>query len=197
MAMDARQLVKGRVAEALVEAVLLDSEYRVVRAGRESQVQATFESVDSGHSADFVVWRRVESTRSGRALHDVVVMEVKYRGQLEKWLPDICERLVRQRGGRRSELHVVLVTDRPDAGRSCFQFLRLGDYVPGQPPPTRDLHEADLGIDRATIEKYEPFVRALFEAVRNVDRKPGGKLPAREPLVTGGAGDAARLRSTA
>ena len=197
MAMDARQLVKGRLAEALVEAVLLDSEYRVVRAGRESQVQATFESVDSGHSADFVVWRRVESTRSGRALHDVVVMEVKYRGQLEKWLPHICERLVRQRGGRRSELHIVLVTDRPDAGRSCFQFLRLGDYVPGQPPPTRDLHEADLGIDRATIEKYEPLVRALFEAVRNVDRKPGGKLPAREPLVTGGADGAPRLRSTA
>jgi hypothetical protein len=72
----------------------------------------------------------------------------------------------------------------------CGQGERIAQerrHVPGQPPPTRDLHEANLGIHRVTIEKYEPLVRALFEAVRNVDRKPGGKLPAREPLVTGGA----------
>jgi len=110
-------------------------------------------------------------------------MEVKYRGELERWLPHICEKLIRERGERRSELHVVLVTDRPDPGRSCFQLLRLGTYVPGEPPVTLDLHEADLGIHRATVEKYEPFVRAMFEAMRHLERKPEVKLPGRVSLV--------------
>jgi hypothetical protein len=183
MTMDTRQLVKGRIAEALVEAVLLDSDYRIVRAGRESQVQATLECADRGRSADFVIWRRVGATSSGRPLHDVVVMEVKYRGELETWLRHICETLIRDRGQRRSELHVVLVTDRPDPGRSCFQLLRLGAYVPGERPVTLDLHEADLGIHRATVDKYEPFVRAMFEAVRSMERKPAAKLSGRGPLV--------------
>jgi hypothetical protein len=187
MAMDARQLVKGRVAEALVEAVLLESGYQVMRAGRESQVQATLEPGDSGYSADFVVWRLVKSDKGRRPLHDVLVMEVKYRGQLEKWLPTICEKLMRQREGRRSDLHVVLVTDWPDVGRSCFQFLRLGDYVPGRLPPTQDLHDADLGIDRGTIEKYEPLVEKMFEAVRNADRRPEAKSPGRVPPAADGA----------
>lgn len=186
--MDWRQLVKGRMAEALVEAVLLESDYRVVRAGRESQVQATFGAVGDGHSADFVVWRQLEALSGGRPLHDVVVLEVKYRDQLERWLPHICEKLVRQRRERRSNLHIVLVTDRPGDGRSCFQLLRLADYTPGEPPVTQDLHEADLGIHAATIQKYEPYVQRMFAAVRDPDRKPEGKLPSRTGLASAAGG---------
>src|SRR5262245_24387805 len=139
--MDWQQLVKGRMAEALVEAVFLESDYRVVRAGRESQLQATLGPVGEGHAADFVVWRRVGFYTGARPLHDVVVLEVKYRSDVEKWLPGICEKLIRQRRERRSTLHVLLVTDRPAPGRACFQVLRLADYSAHEPPVTRDLHE--------------------------------------------------------
>jgi len=47
--------------------------------------------------------------------------------------------------------------------------------------------DADLGIDRGTIEKYEPLVEKMFEAVRNADRRPEAKSPGRVPPAADGA----------
>ncbi len=189
-------LIKGRLAEALVEAVLLEAEYRVVRSGRESQVQAILDRGDTGYAADFVVWKRVERGGRERALHDVLMLEIKYRGQLETWLPEICEQLLRRRGDRRAELHVVLVTDNPASGQSCFQILRLSDYVPGGPPSTQDLCKADLGIDKAITDKYEPLVKAMFGAFQLSDRKREVKLAARSATadLSRGASEPARVK---
>jgi hypothetical protein len=56
----------------------------------------------------------------------------------------------------------VLVTDNPDAGRSCFQVL--DDTL--DPPSTSDLHTvAALDVYRSTVQEYDSLGQKLFRLI--------------------------------
>jgi hypothetical protein len=60
-------------------------------------------------------------------------------------------------------LWLVLVTDRPEAGRSCFQTVAIDDHVPGAPIHTRDLAEVpEFGIFPQNVEDHEALVRSII-----------------------------------
>ena len=150
---------KSRVAEALVESIFRRARYRIqtfsadtapLRVGREN------------FSPDFVV--RLDA--NGGPAHDILV-EVKYRPSIEQFVS-----VENQRGDRSvlelarrqwPELYFVLVTERPDAGRSCFQALPIHDLAPGGPFHTIDLGQlAELKIYPNNIEDHEVLARRIF-----------------------------------
>ncbi len=79
------------------------------------------------------------------------------------------------------ELYVVVVTDNPDPGRSCFQTLNLRACDPYTPLSTVDLHEvAELGIYRSTVAEYEGLVKQIFSLL---GAQLHGQDPIRKPLA--------------
>ena len=64
------------------------------------------------------------------------------------------------------ELYEILVTDRPELGRSCFQAVHISILPPGEPLSTLDLHLVPgLDIYRRTVEEYEGLVREVFPLI--------------------------------
>jgi len=151
--------VKSRIAEALVASIFRRARYEIVphapgpgalRVGRED------------FSPDF---RAALALEDGRR-HEVLV-EVKYRPSIEQFLSVETQR------GERSvfllarrqwpSLYVVLVTDRPAPGRSCFQAIRLDRLPPGAPLRTADLGELpELRLFPHNIADHEELVRRIF-----------------------------------
>jgi len=147
---------KSRIAQALVESVFRRAQYHVspfqsdqpLRFGRED------------FSPDLVV-RAKEGASEDRLL------VVKYRPHLDQFLG-----VESQRGDRSvfsmmrrqwPEVWVVLVTDRPDAGRSCFQAVRAEDHVPGVPIRALDLADVpEFGIFPQNVEDHEALVRSII-----------------------------------
>ena len=83
---------------------------------------------------------------------------------------------------------MILVTDNPEPGRSCFQVIDLRGYRPDGPLTTADLHHLPLlDIYRSTVEEYEGLVKQVFSLVGNparspeLPRKPPAKMPAQVP----------------
>jgi hypothetical protein len=61
------------------------------------------------------------------------------------------------------ELYEIIVTDRPQSGRSCFQAVHVSALPAGTTPVTLDLHLVPgLDIYRRTVEEYEGLVREIF-----------------------------------
>ena len=71
-------LLKGRMAEALVEAVFKRAKYTVARVGRETQMPALVRGGRTEFVPDFMVWRALDSR--------LVALEVKYRADLDDYL---------------------------------------------------------------------------------------------------------------
>jgi hypothetical protein len=114
-------------------------------------------------------------------VHRLIAVEVKYRSFLAQYLErdagSDCTELAQQQW---LEAYMVLVTDDPDRGRSCFQAVDLQAYTPGTVPSPVDLHEvAALAIPRSTAKSHEHLLRAMFEAVRAEARKPAARMPGR------------------
>jgi hypothetical protein len=173
--------LKGRVGEAFVENILRRAGYKVSRLGRESQVQQMLKSGSSEFLPDFLVWKPVNRAGDGAPLTQVLSVEVKYRYNVPEFLQR-SGRLLSEMSEQWPELYVVLVTDNPEPGRSCFQAVDLRTYDP-QKRLTCDLHEiADLGIYRSTIEEYEELVKQVFALLgaqvrgQDASRKPLGKM---------------------
>src|SRR5262245_57085448 len=141
--------LKGRIAEALVENILNQAGYNVCRLGRESQMQYLLKTQRSEFLPDFLVWKELECPTEPIRHHRLLSVEVKFRSDLKEYLrPREIDELV-QEGVKWPELYLVLVTDRPDRGRSCFQLLDLREFDPDTPLATMDLHEARaLGIGK-------------------------------------------------
>jgi hypothetical protein len=177
--MDLRTL-KGRIAEAFVEKILYDAGYTVCRSGRESQVQRLFMTGESEFLPDFFVWRAVEASRDGVPLHRLLSVEVKFRSNLQGFLrPSAVEPLLAS-AMHWPELYLVLVTDSPAQGRSCFQLLDLRGADPDTPLAPIDLFEVQvLGIQKAITDQYEPLLRQVFTSLQETDqlRKHPVKLP--------------------
>jgi hypothetical protein len=167
--------LKGRIAEAFVENILREAGYAVCRSGRESQVQRLFMTGEGEFLPDFFVWRGADTAPHSVPLHRLLPVEVKFRSNLQGFLrPSEVERL-RASAARWPELYIVLVTDNPADGRSCFQLLDLTETNSDTLPPPTDLCEFQaLGIQKTITDQYEQLLRQVFLPLQETSqlRKP-------------------------
>ena len=190
MSMDPISLLKGRMAEALVEAVFKRAKYTVARVGRETQMPALVRTGRSEFMPDFVVWRALDEPILGHHSYRLLAVEVKYRADLEDYLRRDSVSRSPEVAGQWPELYEVLVTDRPQAGRSCFQVVHVSSLPVGLTPVTVDLHLVPgLDIYRKMVEEYEGLVREIFpifgsrqgshDTRDEPERKPGAWMAGR------------------
>ncbi len=159
--------LKGRIAEALVEAIFQRAGFLVTRAGRESQFSRLVKVGGDEFLPDFFLRKPAGETPAGQLLHRLIPVEVKYRASVEEYLGRYGDELRAQVGERWPELCVVLVTDQPAPERSCFQVLDLAPARLGTPLATVDLHEAaELDVYATTVQEYEGLVRQIFPLLR-------------------------------
>ena len=151
--------VKSRIAEALTESIFRRARYDVaphrtqaspLRFGRED------------FSPDF----RVSQASPEGGNRDFLV-EVKYRPSVEQFIS------VENQRGERSillmarrqwpSLYFVLVTERPEPSRSCFQAVAFETLRAGEPFRTVDLTEVkEFGLFPHNVEDHEELVRRIF-----------------------------------
>jgi hypothetical protein len=152
---------KGRIAEALVESIFRRARYDVdaYRAtdgpGRRARDDV---------APDF---RVVLPARDGADERRERLVAVRYRTSIDQFLSVGTQRGARSRFAvaRRQwpELLVVLVTERPERGRSCFQALALDALEAGQPLRTLDLDDVDeLQLYAHNIADHDELVRRIF-----------------------------------
>jgi hypothetical protein len=196
--MDDIARLKGRMSEALVEGIFKRAQYMVARVARETQVSALMRT---GRSVpDFVVWKALDEPSLGHRSYLLLAIEVKYCANLADYLRRETPTRSPEVALQWPELYEILVTDRPAAGRSCFQAVHVSILPPAGPPTSLDLHMVPgLDIYRRTVEEYEGLVREVFPIIgsrnggsRNGEwaRKLGGRAPA-----PGAARGHRRLRS--
>jgi hypothetical protein len=151
---------KSRIAEALVESIFRRARYRIdsfparqmpLRFGRED------------FSPDFVATLDDDALVGEREVH----VEVKYRPSIPQFIS-----VENQRGDRSvfrmmrrqwPSLYFVLVTDRPEPGRSCFQVISFADIRSNEPFSTVDLDQLkELHIFRNNVEDHEELLRRIM-----------------------------------
>jgi len=166
--------LKGRIAEAFVEGIFRRAGYTVSRVGRESQVHRLVKIGSDEFLPDFLVRKQVRRDETGRPLHRLLPVEVKYRRDVDGFL----RRHGKEFFGRLSEqwpdLCVVFVTDEPADGRSCFQIV---EFATRRPAGLQNLHAVpDLDIYETTIREYESLVKEIFPLVERAGAA-AGELP--------------------
>jgi hypothetical protein len=150
---------KSRIAEALLESIFRRARYEVRPYRRE---QAPLRVGREDFSPDFAV----RPTRKPGDEREFLI-EVKYRPSVDQFVS-----VENQRGDRSvfllarrqwPALYFVLVTDRPEDGRSCFQAISFAALRPGEPFRTVDLGELpEFRIFRHNMEDHEALVRSIF-----------------------------------
>ena len=186
--MDSIAILKGRMAEALIEAVFKRAGYTVARVGRETQMPALVRTGRAEFMPDFVVWRPLDDPSLGHHSYRLVAIAVKYRADLEGYLRRESPSRTVEVAQQWPELYEIVVTDKPAGGQSCFQVLHVSQLAQGTAPAPRDLHSVPgLDIYRKTVEEYEGLVREIFPILgsRRVPdeepRKPEAWMPGRRP----------------
>lgn len=116
--------LKGRIAEALVEGMFMRAGYDVSRTGRESQLPRLFKTGRDEYLPDFMIRKAVERPGSDRPLHQLIPIEVKYRYDIRRFLTVEAAEFF-DFAKRWSGLYLVLVTDNPEPGRSCFRLWTI------------------------------------------------------------------------
>ena len=151
--------VKSRVAEALVESIFRRARYTVEPFHRD-ELPLRFGRED--FSPDFAIRMPIATDREAQWL-----VEVKYRSSVDQYMS-----VENQRGDRSvfaaarrqwPNLCFVFVTDRPQAGRSCFQALPFLDHPLGKPYDTVALADVErFGIFAHNIADHEELLRRIF-----------------------------------
>jgi len=152
--------VKSRIAEALVESIFRRARYDVAPY-RASASPLRFGRED--FSPDFRI--KQPNAEAGDREH---LVEVKYRPSVDQFIS------VENQRGERSifllarrqwpALYFILVTERPEPGRSCFQAVVFETLRTGEPFRTVDLTEVkEFGLFPHNIEDHEELVRRIFE----------------------------------
>jgi len=173
--MDDINLLKGRMAEALVEGIFKRAQYMVARVARETQVSALMRTGQS--VPDFVVWKALDEPSLGHRSYLLLAIEVTYCAGLDDFLRRETPARSPEVALRWPELYEILVTDRPEIGRSCFQAVHVSILPPAAPPSSLDLHLVPgLDIYPRTVEEYEGLVREVFPLIgsRNGESRKGG-----------------------
>jgi hypothetical protein len=152
---------KSRVAEALVESIFRRARYDVRPFRSTLSLPLRFGRED--FSPDF----RVTQTSPEGAERDFLI-EVKYRPSIEQFIS-----VENQRGAKSiffmarrqwPTLFFVLVSERPEPGRSCFQTLGFETLRQGEPFRTLDLSEVkEFGLFPHNIADHEELGRRIFE----------------------------------
>lgn len=175
---DDASTLKGRIAEAFVEAIFRRAGYIVSRVGRESQVHRLVKIGSDEFLPDFLVRKQVRRDETGRPLHRLLPLEVKYRRDVQGFLERYGRELFTKLSAQWPDVAVVFVTDHPEPSRSCFQIV---DVAMGNPSSLQDLHAVkDLDIYETTIREYEMLVREIFLLVER------STLGAREKAIARG-----------
>jgi hypothetical protein len=150
---------KSRIAEALVESIFRRARYEVApfRRGR-SPLRFGREDF----SPDFRISQRQDSGEEQEYL-----VAVKYRPSAGQFVS-----VENQRGDRSifhmmrrhwPTLYFILVTERPEAGRSCFQALAFDTLRVGEPFQMLDLIEIkEFGLYAHNLEDHEALARRIF-----------------------------------
>jgi len=150
---------KSRISEALVESIFRRARYDV-RPFNADSVALRFPRKDL--SPDFVA-----AVSANGHPGEKLLVEVKYRPSIEQFLSvenqrgerSLFEMARRQWPG----LYFVLVSDRPESGRSCFQAVPMQGLGPGGPFRSTDLDQlTELKIYRANLEDHEVLARRIF-----------------------------------
>ena len=154
--MDDIKRLKGRMAEALVEGIFKRAQYVIARVARETQVSALMRT--GLGVPDFVAWKALDEPGLGRRSYRLFAIEVEYCTQLEDGPRREAPARAPEVALQWPELHEILVTERPEPGRSCFQAVA--------PSGTLDLHLVPgLDIYQRTVEEYEGLVREVFPLI--------------------------------
>ena len=129
--------------------------------------------------------QRVKSgTAQFTTLHRLFCVEVKYRADVEGFLRRLDGGAPAGASEQWPDLKVVIVTDRPAPGRSCFQLLDLARRAPDVPLHTVDLHTAsELEINQAAIEEHQELVRGVFSLLATRSRPARAEAAPRKPPV--------------
>ena len=150
---------KSRIAEALVESIFRRARYEIAPF-RASASPLRFGRED--FSPDFRI-----TQPNPEAADRAFLIEVKYRPSVEQFIS------VENQRGERSifllarrqwpSLYFVMVTERPEPGRSCFQAVAFESLRTGEPFRTVDLLEVkEFGLFPHNIEDHEELVRRIF-----------------------------------
>jgi hypothetical protein len=149
--------LKTRIAEALVEAMFLRGGFAVSRSGPEGGDGDEF-------VPDFMTTKTIVRPDSDRPLHQLIPVAVKYAQDVPAFLRERAVEFA-QWAIPWPSLCLVVVSESPESGRSCFQVVELADG--GE--TTRDLDKVPiLDIYPSTVREYEQLVRKLF---RLLDRR--------------------------
>ncbi|MGH7317260.1 MAG: hypothetical protein ACREJS_13475 [Candidatus Rokuibacteriota bacterium] len=180
--MDDIKRLKGRMAEALVEGIFKRAQYVVARVARETQVSALMRT--GRNVPDFVVWRALDEPSLGHRSYLLLAIEVKYCADLEDHPRRAAPARSPEVALQWPELYEILVTDRPEPGRSCFQATHVSILPPAAPPATLDLHLVPgLDIYRRTVEEYEGLVREVFPIIGSrSDAQPSSLSSSASPV---------------
>ncbi len=179
--------LKGRIAEAFVEAIFRRAGYLVSRVGRESQLHRLIKVGRDEFLPDFLLRKQVGREKSDRPLHRLVPVEVKYRWDVAGFLRRHGKELFEKVSQQWPDLCFVFVTDNPAPGRSCFQLI---DLWHGEAVDSRDLQTvAELDIYETTVQEYEALVRQIFPLLERRN------MPADAPIATDGSAEEASSRA--
>lgn len=150
---------KSRVAEALVESIFRRARYEVIPYRREGAAGLRIGRDD--FSPNFRV--RLDGAAPVREF----LIEARYHPSIGQFLS------VEEQRGERSlfqlarrqwpDLYFVLVSDRPESGRSCFQAFPLSAWAPGMRCQTTDLARLEeMGIFPHNVTDHEQLIRRIF-----------------------------------
>ena len=150
--------VKDRVAAALVESIFRRARYEVQPFRREG---GSPRGVREDFAPDFLV--RVPDSAGAPP----IPVGVRYHPQIEQFLAVEAQRGARSvlQLARRQwpDLYVVLVTERPEPGRSCFQAAPLSALAPGAAWRPADLADVEeLGLFAHNVADHEALIRRIF-----------------------------------
>jgi hypothetical protein len=163
-------MLKGRMAEALVEAIFKRAGYTVARVGHETPIPALVPAARSGFTPAFVVWRALDEPSLGHHSYRLLALDVTYCTDLDDYLRRESPARSAEMGSEWPELYGIVVVDRPEAGRSCFQAIHVSVPSEGIAPATLDLHLVPgLDIYRKMVEEYEGLVREIFPILGSRD----------------------------
>ena len=154
---------KSRVAKALVESIFRRARYEVHPMRAES-VPMRIGGEDI--SPDFSVTRN-------NGTSEALLLAVWYRTSVQQFVAVETQRAERSTFAlaRRQwpTLRFVLVTDRPEPGRSCFQALLAEQAFTGTPIRTADLVDAsDLEIFSNNVTDHEQLLRRILRLLAQV-----------------------------
>jgi hypothetical protein len=163
-------LIKGRIAEALVESIFRRALFKMTRFGKESDLRGMLKvGKDEDFAPDFLALKESLVAESAGVYHTFMI-EVKYRKDLSRYLAQQSregnESVFAKSKAKWPNLFLVFVTDHPEEGRSCFQALSMNSYEPGAPVKTAELHEIEqFRIFPNNAKEHEELAKQIFGLV--------------------------------